>query len=1242
MATFASLTPAQKTAAAQQIIASNPTYRFYNPSGLIAAAASNNTIANLITTTAAPPKTAATTPAKNILPNPATATQQSVTVNGQVYQLSPKTQTQPATWVTKAGSSAGLFPVDLTGKVTKPAPMYANQGEYAAAIASPPSAKVATQADINAQKAAEAKAAADAKAKADAAAAQAKLKADAEAKAKADAAAKAEADRKAVLEEQNRINNERIQAEAIARSQAEQAQQDKIAAEKLTQEQARAEIAASGLKLETAKTIADIDRLVSLSEKAGTPLNAGYVDRFRTIINQQEAQAQQQAQLQKTEQFNTQLSSATDQKQIDSIVAQAQAEGVTVNPASIQQAQTQIQNRQAQTDFAKTLGTPTGFTNVFGPNAQEYVSVAADPVTGQPGGWYKLVGTDLQKIDASGQATGAVIPRDQFRQMSQQAQTNFNAYQQQQQQAAAASKMTADVQKFETELAAPGGEQFQYLVANRFPVTGPDGRVYEPVPKNFTTGEPAKWVVSTQPGVSYTDTKATYRDVGAPADAPIVNKQQVNDVFNTNNEIANEFYGRLRMVNSRDQYNQLLQEAENIGLKFGQYYLDSANEHIAAQERYLAQQNQGGGGFFSALDDFINDTIGWRNIASIVGSAVIPGPWGATLGRAVAGAVAGDDLKDIAKGAALTYAATYGVQQLSNALAETAKVGAELGVEGADDLASRISNNTQVFDDGSVLITNANGVPVGGIDVGGAEFTVNNGVGVYVDSGLPLGGTPEINFGGSVTAPEAPIVPETPVAQQPIAPQQPSIPGADNTVTQVFDDGSVLTTDAVTGEPVSFTDATGAVNTVPGTPVPPGDIVYSDITGQEVDLKSTVGGEPTIRTGGPTGEVTVGPAPADVDWSQVPGIEISGVGSVPETVLPEVVVTPGADILSPEAIGGIGAVLGGGAILGGGGGAVATPPATPPAPVEPPPVETTPVEPTTPPAPPPPVETVPPTTAPVEPVPPTTTPGAPVETVPVEPGTPGVPEVELPPVTTTPPPVETPPVVPVAPPTTTPPVAPPTTPTVPIEELPPLTEPPGTPPDVNAPVNETALPEPPATPEVPVVDKSTVLTPEQVAELEKGRLPLGVSMQQLWNAVSLGLLAPSILGTLFGPKAPEKKGYGPLDPINWGATGRTLTPLGVNPGFAVGAGQQPMYQTTNPYQSQFFWGQRPGYNTMEDLAQNYNRPPGAPAQGYGLQAGPQPFDVNQYIQSLSQNMPAAPGPIAPSVPAYTPPAFPRV
>jgi hypothetical protein len=187
------------------------------------------------------------------------------------------------------------------------------------------------------------------------------------------------------------------------------------------------------------------------------------------------------------------------------------------------------------------------------------------------------------------------------------------------------------------------------------------------------------------------------------------------------------------------------------------------------------------------------------------------------------------------------------------------------------------------------------------------------------------------------------------------------------------------------------------------------------------------------------------------------------------------------------------------------------------------------------------------------------------------------------------------------------------------------------------------LQEPPGTPpDAPVVDNSRVLTPEEIAELEKGRIPTGLGIQDIWNAVTAGLIAPSILGALFAPKLPEKKGYGPLDPVNWGATGRTLTPLGVNPGFVVGAGQQPMYQTTNPYQSQFFWGQRPGYNTFEDLVQNYNRPPGAPAQGYGLQAGPATFDVNQYIQSLNQNMPPAPGPIAPAVPAYTPPAFPRV
>jgi hypothetical protein len=89
-------------------------------------------------------------------------------------------------------------------------------------------------------------------------------------------------------------------------------------------------------------------------------------------------------------------------------------------------------------------------------------------------------------------------------------------------------------------------------------------------------------------------------------------------------------------------------------------------------------------------------------------------------------------------------------------------------------------------------------------------------------------------------------------------------------------------------------------------------------------------------------------------------------------------------------------------------------------------------------------------------------------------------------------------------------------------------------------------------------------------------------------------------------------------------TGTNLVNPGLNPGWVVTGVNPPMYQTTNPYQSQYYWGKHPYMQNMADLAR-YNQVPGAPAQPFGLQAGPN-FDWNQYLAQLGQT-PA--GPVAP-------------
>jgi hypothetical protein len=71
-----------------------------------------------------------------------------------------------------------------------------------------------------------------------------------------------------------------------------------------------------------------------------------------------------------------------------------------------------------------------------------------------------------------------------------------------------------------------------------------------------------------------------------------------------------------------------------------------------------------------------------------------------------------------------------------------------------DASGNLIGNPTsQVFDDGSTLISDSAGKPISGTDSANKPFTVVDGVGKY-DDGTLLGGTPETTFGGQLADPE--------------------------------------------------------------------------------------------------------------------------------------------------------------------------------------------------------------------------------------------------------------------------------------------------------------------------------------------------------------------------------------------------------------------------------------------------------------------------------------------------------
>ena len=169
------------------------------------------------------------------------------------------------------------------------------------------------------------------------------------------------------------------------------------------------------------------------------------------------------------------------------------------------------------------------------------------------------------------------------------------------------------------------------------------------------------------------------------------------------------------------------------------------------------------------------------------------------------------------------------------------------------------------------------------------------------------------------------------------------------------------------------------------------------------------------------------------------------------------------------------------------------------------------------------------------------------------------------------------------------------------------------PPIVNPPV--TPIEVPPVKPEVPVYDYSKPYEGPPIKDesvLERF-LSGTVTYGDILKGVAIGMFAPTVIGLINGfggPSGPQKKTYGPLAPIEFGKLEGGLTNPGLNPGYLTT--QTPFYQTTDPVQSQYYWGQHPYIKTLADIGE-YNKVPEAPAVPFGIQQQRQPFDVNRFI-----------------------------
>lgn len=280
---------------------------------------------------------------------------------------------------------------------------------------------------------------------------------------------------------------------------------------------------------------AAVDRVVAQATAAGAALPASQIEAARgTLQNNQRVLVEQQRQ-QLASQLGEQLRGVTSLGDIDQVIEQARSQGITIPQAQIDQARGLVQRYSEQAgeiaDLVKSGFTGTRFTK----SGAELVSVPADPVTGQPGGVFMVSGGGLQRVGADGRVTGPVQSADQFNEMRRTVEANTQRFATDQAEARRIADLKTLVERFEADLPKPGSERFNYLLANRFVMQGPDGRSYELVGKNEKTGDAAHWIVSVDPNANFNDPAANFRRLDNP-DA-VVQKGVINQQFTTNAEV---------------------------------------------------------------------------------------------------------------------------------------------------------------------------------------------------------------------------------------------------------------------------------------------------------------------------------------------------------------------------------------------------------------------------------------------------------------------------------------------------------------------------------------------------------------------------------------------------------------------------------------------------------------------------------------------------------------------------------
>lgn len=137
--------------------------------------------------------------------------------------------------------------------------------------------------------------------------------------------------------------------------------------------------------------------------------------------------------------------------------------------------------------------------------------------------------------------------------------------------------------------------------------------------------------------------------------------------------------------------------------------------------------------------------------------------------------------------------------------------------------------------------------------------------------------------------------------------------------------------------------------------------------------------------------------------------------------------------------------------------------------------------------------------------------------------------------------------------------------------------------------------------------------------------PAGLAALGLGGAaLASGALSPS------SNQAPVVSSDGTT--FNWG-TPQPLVSPGINPGFVLAPASVPTYNTTNPTQSQYYWGVHPAVTNLAQLNTYNQNIPGAPAQPWGATnsavGGQAQMNVSNFINNIlgMGNPYAAPTPV---------------